>query len=543
LLWEAKSNMKITRRDLFRIALAGSVLPAGSGLAAALEKPSRPMQKPQLAGAGSVVLTLLHTNDPHGRIYLPGQAQGLTRLATLVRRVRAEMPNVLLLDAGDLIHGTPEEKAFEGKPMIGAMNALQYDAATAGNHEFDFGQRITRQAIEMARFPLLSANVLDEKTGLPWGGLKPYIIKEVQGFRIAIFGLTTPDTVKIQFPRTLQGIRFADPIETARALVPKLRQRADVVIFLSHLGYNPDRALAEAVGGIDIILGGHSHTRLAEQVWVGETLIMQTGAHGKALGRADVLIERENNGRARLSINGRAGKWWGKDGVAAPLGKTYPVAPLIDATTDLEHDAAILACYAPFRDEIRRRDAEVLTTANVPFPAEGAKERQTALGTLLADAVRQKFKVDVALVPSGAIAQGLPVGEIRVEDAMNTIGGYTRQHVVTARVAGQQLRLLHERAASKPREMQVSGLVESGGALLVNGQPLRDEAQYTVAGAAYLIQDSLLGRQGVVILGDNPEAPTTREALVELLRGHAPLTAQMNKSEQSLSLRKLVAWL
>ncbi len=516
--------MKITRRDLFRIALAGSVFPAGSALAAALEKTSRAPQTPPPSGAGSVVLTLLHTNDPHGRIYLPGQAQGLTRLATLVRQVRKEMPHVLLLDAGDLIHGTPEEKAFDGKPMIAAMNALQYDAATAGNHEFDFGQRITRQAIALAQFPVLSANVLDEKTGLPWGGLKPYIIREVQGAKVAIFGLTTPDTVKIQFPRTLQGIRFADPIETARALVPQLRQRADMVIFLSHLGYNPDRALAEAVEGIDIILGGHTHTRLEEQVWVNDTLIMQTGAHGKALGRADILMERGSDGRAVLHINGREGKWWGHDGVAAPLGKTYPAGPLLDATTEVRHDAAVLASYAPFRDAINRREAEVLTTSPAPLTAEGSRERQTALGTLLAQAVQRKFKVDVALIPSGAIARGLPAGAIRVEDAMNTIGGYTRQHIVTARVAGWQLRSLHERNTSNRREMQVSGLTEDGGALLVNGQPLRDEAKYSVAGAAYIIQDHLLGREGVEILGDHPEAPTTREALVELLRGHAPLT-------------------
>lgn len=505
-----------------RVALAGSVLPAGSALDA-LQPTSRTSLVPP-TGAGSVVLTLLHTNDPHGRIYLPDQAQGLTRLATLIRHVRAEMPNVLLLDAGDLIHGTPEEKEFEGKPMIGAMNALQYDAATAGNHEFDFGQRITRQAIEMAQFPLLSANVLDEKTGQPWGGLKPYIVKEVHGVRVAIFGLTTPDTVRIQFPRTLQGIQFADPIEVARTLVPELRKRADVVIFLSHLGYKPDLALAAAVPGIDIILGGHTHTRLAEQVWVGDTLIMQTGAHGKALGRVDVVLERQNDGRVRLQINGRGGKWWGHGGVAAPLDKTYPAGPLIEVTNEIPHDTAVLASYAPFREKILRRDAEVLTTAQVPLTSEGAKDRQIALGTLLADAVRKKFKAHVGLVPSSAIAQGLPAGEIRVEHAMNTIGGYTRQHVVTARVAGKQLRLLHEKAFAKSRPMQVSGLIEKDGVLLVNAQPLRDEAQYSVAGAAFIIQEHLLGRDGVVILNDHPEAPGTREAIVELLRGYAPLS-------------------
>jgi hypothetical protein len=106
---------------------------------------------------------------------------------------------------------------------------------------------------------------------------------------------------------------------------------------------------------------------------------------------------------------------------------------------------------------------------------------------------------------------------------MNTIGGYTRQHVVTARGVGQRLRLIHEKVTPHSREIQVSGLVKRDGILLVNDQPLRDEAKYTVAGAAYIIQGHLLGREGVEILNDDPEAPSTREAIVELLWGHAPL--------------------
>lgn len=128
-----------------------------------------------------VVITLLHTNDLHGRAYYPGEGRGVAKIATLARRIRAKMTNVLLFDGGDIIHGTPVELAREGKPILAAMNAAGYDAAVVGNHEFDFGQRVTRQAIGYAAFPLLSANVLDTHTGEPWGGLRPFIIRELGG--------------------------------------------------------------------------------------------------------------------------------------------------------------------------------------------------------------------------------------------------------------------------------------------------------------------------------------------------------------------------
>jgi 2',3'-cyclic-nucleotide 2'-phosphodiesterase (5'-nucleotidase family) len=523
--------MSITRRDFCKTALLAGAVPLGAFLTG-----RSPLLSMAHAAASTplapTVLTLLHTNDLHGHIYLPETATGLTRLASLIERVRQDMPNVLLLDAGDMIHGTPEEEAFEGKPIIQSMNALQYDVATAGNHEFDFGQRITEQALTLAKFPVLSANVLAEKTGQPWGDLKPYIIREVAGIRIAIFGLTTVDTVTIQFPRTLQGIHFADPTETARKLVPQLRQqeKADLVIFLSHLGYKEDLKMAAAVPGIDLILGGHSHTRLSKQVWVKDTLITQTGYYGRALGRTDLLIERDAEGHAKLTINGRDGHWWGQGGLPAPLDKSYPTSPLIDPTTDTAHDAKVRTVYFPFREQMDQRRAEVLTTVQETLPAADAKEKENALGNLLADAVRAKFKVDIGLVPTGAISQDLPAGPVTVAQATDTISGYTRQHVVVVRAPGKQVREMCARAI-KPGQfaMQTSGIGRSERGLEVNGQPLHDETVYTVAGAAYLIQNQLMDREGVVILNDDPEAPTTREAIVEFLRGHAPITNRPEK--------------
>lgn len=475
-----------------------------------------------------VPLTLLHTNDLHGHVHLPGQAQGLTKVATLVRRIRATMPNTLLLDAGDITHGTPEEKTFEGKPVIAAMNALGYDAATAGNHEFDFGQRITRQSIHLARFPFLSANVLESNTQKPWGGLKPYIIREMDGVRVAIFGLTTLTTVQIQWPRTLEGIHFADAVETARALLPRLRQqeRADVVIALTHLGVRDDSRLAKEVPGIDIILGGHSHTRLDKQLWVGDTLIMQTGAHARSLGRVDLIVRKDATAQGRIAaINGRDGRWWGHNGVRAPLERTYPNAPLIDLTKATPNDRAVLAAYSPFEERLRPHLDAVLTTALEALPAEGSTQRETALGNLLTDAVRIHVKADVAVMASNQFdPAGLPAGPVRARDLYRLMGAYTRQHIVIVRAPGAHLREMLARALEGGQvRLQISGVRVSGNQISVGSQPLDDAKLYTIAAAAYIIQSNLLGREGVTVLQDDVEADTIRDAAIAFLRRHPPL--------------------
>lgn len=506
------------RMSLLRRALLGAALLLIA--APALFAQMRPRYVP---------ITLLHTNDLHGRVHLPGEPQGLAKIATLVRRIRREMPNVLLLDAGDIIHGTPEEKIFRGRPILSAMNALGYDAAAAGNHEFDAGQDVLRDALRFVRFPLLSANVRDARTGAPWDRLMPYVVRERDGVRVAVFGLTTPTTVRIEWPRTLAGIRFDDPIETARALVPRLRneERADIVVALTHLGVIPDGLLAATVPGIDIILGGHSHTTLAEQVWVGETLILQTGAHARNLGRVDLVVRKGADGKSRTAlVNGKNGRWWGHDGVRAPRAGTFPKGSLIPITPDIPDDPDVVAAYRPFADAVRPVLDEVLTTAAEPLPAADATMRETAVGNLLADAVRAQTNTDVGVAASSQIApSGLPAGPVRVRDLYALLGAYTRQHLVIARVSGARLRAMITRVTEGGRfPVHVSGLgAAADGVITVADRPLDDAKTYTIAGAAHVIQDYLLGKEDVAILQDDPLDPTVRDAAIAYLRGRAPL--------------------
>lgn len=477
-----------------------------------------------------VVITLLHTNDLHGRVHYPGEPQGLAKIATLARRIRAEMPHVFLTDGGDIIHGTPAEKLFEGQPVIAAMNAAGYDVAIAGNHEFDFGQRIGRAAIAAANFPMLSANVVDAESGQPWGGLSPFVVREAGGIRIAFFGLTTDRTPEIQWPRTIEGIEFRDAVETARALVPMLREveAADVVVALTHIGVNADRELAAAVPGIDVILGGHSHTRLDQHVWVRETLIIQSGAHARDLARVDLLVRTSEDGSRVVEINGHDGQWWGRDGVAAPLGLEYPGEPLIPVTTSLGDDDAVTAAYRPFAKDAEAYLDEQLTIALEPLPAQGPDRGEIALGNLQADAVRALTGADIGLTALYSLnASGLAAGPVRVRDLYELFDGYTRQHLVVVRATGALIREMLEAANDTAVTLHVSGARVRDGLLHIGDAPLDASATYTVASAAHIIQDHLLGKEGVSISSDDPEERTIRDATIEHLRGHPPLRNEM----------------
>ncbi len=486
-----------------------------------------------------VPLTLLHTNDLHGHVWHPGEPRGLVRLATLIRQVRADMPDVLLLDAGDMIHGTPEEKAFGGKAILDAMNALAYDVASAGNHEFDFGQQVFQDARAHARFPWLSANVVAEKTGAPWGGLKPWtLLTSRGGVRVGVFGLTTPTTVQIEWHRTLEGIIFADPFVAARKAISELRDtaRVDCVVALSHLGFEDDKKLAATVPGIDVIIGAHSHTVLDEQVWENGVLIAQTGAHGRAVGRIDLLVRKAWGAEsgAVVAVNGKDSQWWGVDAVPNPVpGKLFPRGPLLKPTDATPEDAATLAAYRPWRDKLRPVLDEVLTTAAEALPALRAATQETALGNLLADAIRARMATEIAFMSSGQIALfGLPAGTVTVGDLYRVLGSYTRQHLVIARVPGDSIaRALTTARGGANRNrypVHLSGVtVAADGTIRVGAEPIRAERIYTVAAAAHVIQDYFYAKPGVEIVSDAVDAPTVRDAAIFHLRGHAVLTNEL----------------
>src|SRR2546425_8072145 len=289
------------------------------------------------AGSGTaaeVSLTLLGTTDLHGNLepwdyYATGPAnRGLANIATLVRRVRAEQPNVLLLDSGDTTQGTPLAHYFARKdmskpnPMIAAMNALGYDAMAMGNHDFNFGLAGLWRAKREARFPILAANIRmdrrESKEGVAY--FRPYIVKSLAGVRVGIVGFITPGVPRWELPANYQGYQFEQIVDAAKRVIPEVRRQADLVVVIAHSGlerdpdtgasFGPEEvpgeqaiyALAEQVPGIDVILFGHTHRELSEK-FIHGVLLAQAKFWGQSLARADVVMDRDAGGRWRVVSN------------------------------------------------------------------------------------------------------------------------------------------------------------------------------------------------------------------------------------------------
>ena len=275
-----------------------------------------------------VTITLLGTTDIHGHIepfdYFANKPvnQGLALIATLVRQARAESPNALLLDCGDTIEGTPLAYYFAVKdtslpnPTVAAMNAMHYDAAAVGNHEFNFGLDAMWKAKGEAQFPWLAANIRQTYTdGVPF--IKPYIFKTVAGVRIAIVGFVTPGIPRWEIPAHYKGYEFENIVQAAQSVIPEVRKQADLVVVIMHSGLGRDPkgasgakasegfeeipgensalALAQQVPGIDVIFYGHTHQEMPE-LDVNGVLLTQAKNWGGSLARADVRMDRDAQG-------------------------------------------------------------------------------------------------------------------------------------------------------------------------------------------------------------------------------------------------------
>ncbi len=258
-------------------------------------------------GHDEVRLVILHTNDTHSRMDpFPmdgGPFQGLggvARRATLIEKVRAENPNVLLLDSGDVFQGTPYFNFFKGEIEYKAMSAMDYHVTTIGNHDFDNGVDGLVEMIPHATFDFVSSNY--DVSGSPLEPyVRPWVIREVGGARVGIFGLGIAFEGLV-LASLHEGVRDADPFAAARRAVGELRaEGCTLVVCLSHLGYRyqggrpSDTLLAQNVEGIDLILGGHTHTFMDEpdvypRADGSQTVVNQVGWAGMRLGRIDVIL-------------------------------------------------------------------------------------------------------------------------------------------------------------------------------------------------------------------------------------------------------------
>lgn len=262
-----------------------------------------------LAMGAQKKLVILHTNDTHSRIeplpmndaYDPGKGGVVNRLA-LIDSIRRSNENVLLFDAGDVVQGTPYYNFFKGRVEAEAMNRMKYDVGTIGNHEFDFGLDTLRMMLERMDFPVVCCNYDFSKTVLK-GLVKPYVILKRFGLKIGVLGVGIDPKGLIQQSKC-EGMVFHPITESVNRTAEELKKKkkCDLVICLSHIGYDQDTTLAQQTRFIDFIIGGHSHTFLKQaderlNADGKKVLVLQTGAKGVYLGKLDVVVEKKSSRR------------------------------------------------------------------------------------------------------------------------------------------------------------------------------------------------------------------------------------------------------
>lgn len=262
-------------------------------------------------------LTILYTNDTHARLDpFPDNARdfaglgGIARRANLIKEIRKRQKNILLLDAGDVFQGTPWFDVYGGEVDLKLMNEIGYDAMAVGNHEFDHGLQAFADTSSYTGFPILAANYSVRKTPLN-DIVQRFITRKISGITVGIFGLgiELPGVVD---PKLFGSVKSWDPEVWAEGMVTSLRrhQNCDIIICLSHLGYKyqdgriDDITIAQKIGGIDMIIGGHTHTFLDQPAEIvnpegNRTLVTQMGHSGIRLGRIDIDIESYLRNRNR----------------------------------------------------------------------------------------------------------------------------------------------------------------------------------------------------------------------------------------------------
>ncbi len=439
-------------------------------------------------------LTILHTNDHHGHFskfnpYPVSDVGGLSAQATLVNIVKAEISKtggkVLVLSAGDINTGIPESDMQDAEPDIIAMNMIGYDAMVLGNHEFDKSRNVLMKQKDRAEFPFLSANIFLRGTRKTL--VEPYIIKNLDGLRVAILGLTTEQTPILTRPDNVEDLEFKDPINIAKRLVPILRKKADLVIALTHLGLYEDNdqkgdiALAKAVPELDVIVGGHTHTRLEKPVVVGKTIIVQAGGYSEYVGKLNLKIDTSDgdiaqdfellpvNMKRRVKNNGKKFYYL--------VGRGYV------------EDREVLKAMEPYLTKANSLLSQPIGRTIVALSGgkTDSRTRETNLGNLITDAIRAKTGADIGFQNGGGIRAGIAPGTISYRDIL-TVNPFGNT-LVLIDMTGSQVKEVLNYSAGKIGSgafMQVSGLkftIKNGRALniRVGNVSMIDRKIYTVA--------------------------------------------------------------
>ncbi|ENK2327167.1 bifunctional UDP-sugar hydrolase/5'-nucleotidase [Vibrio vulnificus] len=425
------------QRLIVKTALSAAILATLAGCA------TQPTQ--EWAADTTYKLTVLHTNDHHGRFWQNKYGEyGMAARKTLIDELRAEIQaeggSVLLLSGGDINTGVPESDLQDAEPDFKGMSKIGYDAMALGNHEFDNPLDVLMKQKEWANFPMLSANIYDKKTGERM--FQAYEMFDKQGIKIAVIGLTTEDTAKLGNPEFIGTIDFRDPKEEAKKLIAELKEteKPDLIFAVTHMGHYEDGkrginapgdvALARYLneGDLDMIVGGHSQEPVCMEApnvvkknfkpadeckpdQQNGTYIVQAHEWGKYVGRADYEFR---NGELRMVSY---------DLIPVNLKKKVEVdgkSQRVFIESEIKEDDALLEFLRPYQEKGQEQLNVKIADTNGKLEGDRnvVRFQQTNLGRLIAVSHMERAKADFAVMNSGGVRDSIDAGEVTYKDVL-----------------------------------------------------------------------------------------------------------------------------
>lgn len=512
--------------------------------------------------AEDLKLDIMFTNDMHGGIdraeatfmnpEFPPRLGGGASAATYIKKVRTlsdgQTRDNLLFDAGDFFQGRPIGSLTDGKAVIDYMNTIGYNAMTIGNHEYDILESKMTETLKTAKFPIISTNIVKKNTTELVDYVRPYVIFEKMGVKIAVIGLTTTDTKIMSFSENIKNVDFTDEKEALLKYIPIVREKekADVVIVLMHAGvpYDADKdykarygknakprstnygwdaqELAHEVPGIDVAFGGHIHKGLPKP-WVdpnNHTLVFTNYAYGSNMGHVILKIDPETK-----TVTG----------YDSPMKDTVLLTLFEDTfIPDPDIDKQISSQQAIVEKGMNDAIGETKT-----FLSKTSVDAQNSIGNFTVDAMREEAGADFAFINLGGLRAEIPMGQITYREIFNVMP-FDNQ-LVTLLIDGITLKKIIEARVAGPRH----GLIISGGQvvysknrpdydrvtkLMIGGEPWKADKIYKVATTDFLLE----GNAGLTILTTIPDSQiiynqiNLRDAMANYVKKHSPITTKID---------------
>jgi 2',3'-cyclic-nucleotide 2'-phosphodiesterase (5'-nucleotidase family) len=425
-------------------------------------------------------ITILHTNDIHAR-FIPHEASwvkenpkpligGFNELSYTVDSLRYVKRWTILLDAGDVMTGNPiteyEYDGAEGGALFEMMNLVGYDAITLGNHEFDYSQENLRRLLKIARSSVVDANIVDT-IGQLFVHNSGYFILEKNGLKIGMIGIMSSKFHDLVNKRGGEGVVILSPVITMQKWTDYLRPYTDIIVALTHEGVYDDSVLAMNVKGLDVIVGGHSHTNLSHPKVVNGVIIVQAGSNCENLGVLDLTVEN----RHVIKYNSELLPLWYNSARG-----TTPLSMFIDS----------------IKNKIDEDYAEVIGTLKADWIRRNG---ESGIGSFIADAQREAAFADFGFMNNSGIRKNVSAGPITKRDIFEVLP--FRNILTKFEITGKQIREIVRFEIEKGPMIQTSGIrckwrygsnneIEFV-SFLINGKPLEDKKIYTGAAGDYLV--------------------------------------------------------